>query len=430
MRHVIIGRGPAGVIAAETLRAHDRKSDVLLIGDEPEPAYSRMAIPYLLSRNIEEQGTWLRSNPAHFDRLNIEQLNARIQSLDNGAGMLTLDNGEHLAYDRLLIASGSSPVKPPVEGLNLPGVHHCWTLADARNIMQLANEDSRVVLMGAGFIGCIIMEALKARGVHLTVVEAGDRMVPRMMDQVAGNLIRQWCMRHGVEVHTSTRITGIERRGQQLELHCHPGEALQADLVVVATGVHPNIAFLQESGMRLGEGISVDAGQRTSITNIYAAGDVCEGLDWWGVRGVHAIQPMAVETGGVYSPGHHGKHRRLARAHPEPSASGKMETTVAGRSRSLHGSLGFYHRLNMSVAITLKLYASLMDYLPDQAQGHAVELVLPQGTTAVQVLEQHGVPLAEVHLVLVNGVFVAPSQRDRPLKDGDALAVWPAVAGG
>jgi len=84
----------------------------------------------------------------------------------------------------------------------------------------------------------------------------------------------------------------------------------------------------------------------------------------------------------------------------------------------------------MSVAITLKLYASLMDYLPDQAQGHAVELVLPQGTTAVQVLEQHGVPLAEVHLVLVNGVFVAPSQRDRPLKDGDALAVWPAVAGG
>ncbi len=82
------------------------------------------------------------------------------------------------------------------------------------------------------------------------------------------------------------------------------------------------------------------------------------------------------------------------------------------------------------MTITFKLYASLMDYLPREARGHEVALEVPENTTPIQVLEQHGVPLAEVHLVLVNGVFVPPSQRDRPLKPGDVLAVWPAVAGG
>lgn len=84
----------------------------------------------------------------------------------------------------------------------------------------------------------------------------------------------------------------------------------------------------------------------------------------------------------------------------------------------------------MTIPVTFKLYASLMDYLPPGAQGHEVQLQVPDGTTPVQILEQHGVPLAEVQLVLVNGVFVPPSQRDRPLNAGDVLAVWPAVAGG
>ncbi len=299
MRHVIVGRGPAGVVAAETLRAHDRASEVLLIGDEPGPAYSRMAIPYLLARQIREEGTWLRHDTTHFERQRVGQLETRVEALNAESKTLALANGTTLDYDRLLLATGSSPVDPPIEGVDLPRVHHCWTLEDAHHIMESAEAGSRVVLMGAGFIGCIIMEALKLRGVRLTVVEAGDRMVPRMMDQVAGNLIKQWCIDQGIEVCTSTRITRIEPGDEGLWLHCEPGEPMQADLVVVATGVRPNVGFLQESGVEIGNGIRVDAHQRSSVDDVYAAGDVCEGASWQGGRGVHAIQPMAVETARV-----------------------------------------------------------------------------------------------------------------------------------
>jgi len=299
MKHVIVGNGPAGVVAAETLRALDPGSDILLIGAEPEPAYSRMAIPYLLAGRIGEEGTWLRPEAGHFDRLGVEQLTGRVEEVDVGQGRIRLAGGTLVGYDRLLVATGSSPVDPPVEGIDLPGVHHCWTLEDARRILALAAPGSRVVLMGAGFIGCIIMEALKARGVALTVVEAGDRMVPRMMDTVAGNLIERWCIDRGVEVRTSTRVLGMERDGARLGLTCDHGEPLVADLVVVATGVRPNAGFLEGSGVEVATGILVDERQRSSAEHVYAAGDVCEGASWGGGKGVHAIQPVAVETARV-----------------------------------------------------------------------------------------------------------------------------------
>ncbi len=299
MKHVIVGRGPAGVVATETLRRLDPESDIVLIGDEPGPAYSRMAIPYLLAGHIGEEGTWLRHDPEHFEKMRVEQLHTRVEAIDGAQRRLRLGNGADLEYDRLLLATGSSPVSPPVGGLDLPGVHHCWTLEDAHHIIELAQAGSRVVLMGAGFIGCIIMEALKARGVELTVVEAGDRMVPRMMDQVAGNLIKQWCMHKGIDVRTSTRVVQVEKDGTGLRLDCDCGEPLRADLLVVATGVRPNTGFLEGSGVETGQGIRVDRHQQSSVEGIFAAGDVCEGADWFGGHGVHAIQPMAVETARV-----------------------------------------------------------------------------------------------------------------------------------
>lgn len=301
MHYVIIGAGPAGVMAAETLRDRDPEADITLIGDEPEPAYSRMAIPYLLAGDIGEEGTYLRHGAHHFEDLGIQRVQDRVTAVDGGDRSLALASGGRLDFDRLLIASGSEAVKPPIEGLDQPGVHHCWTLADARNIMEQARSGSRVVLMGAGFIGSIIMESLSRRGVDLTVVEAGDRMVPRMMDQTAGNLIKQWCGKRGVKVRTSTRITAVDADAggtSRFRLTCDQGDPLPADLLVVATGVRPRIDFLQGSGIDTGTGVLVDEQLQSSVPGIYAAGDVCQGMDWGSSsRGVHAIQPVAVETG-------------------------------------------------------------------------------------------------------------------------------------
>lgn len=301
MRHVIIGAGPAGVTAAETLRKQDPAAEVVLIGDEPEPAYSRMAIPYYLSNKIGERGTYLRHDPDHLDKLGIGQIQGRVTRVDSAAKQLQLAGADPVGFDRLLLATGSNPIKPPIQGLDQPGVHHCWTLEDARNIVKYAAPGSRVVLMGAGFIGCIIMEALVARGVKLTVVEMGDRMVPRMMDQASGNLIKQWCLNKGVDVHTSTRVLGIEtgRDGStRFRLACEPVDDIDADLVVVAAGVKPATGYLEGSGIEIGQGVVVNDFLESSVPGIYAAGDTCEGMDWGtGQRAVHAIQPVAAETG-------------------------------------------------------------------------------------------------------------------------------------
>ena len=216
MHHVIIGAGPAGVIAAETLRKTDGASRVTIVGDEPEPPYSRMAIPYLLADNIDEAGTYLRKEDNHYDAVGIKFIRDRVKRVDRGSKTLILAGARTLSYDKLLVASGSHPAVPPVPGVELPGVHPCWTLEDARDILGLAQKGAPVMLMGAGFIGCIILEALVRRGVNLTVVEMENRMVPRMLDETAGSHLKRWCQSKGIAVHTSARVEEIER-GRRLE---------------------------------------------------------------------------------------------------------------------------------------------------------------------------------------------------------------------
>ncbi len=311
--HLILGTGPAGVIAAETLRKHAPADRITLVGDEPEPPYSRMAIPYLLIGQIDERGTYLRKSPDHFARQRIDVIHGRATRLDAAARTVTLDNGQTLGFDRLLIATGSHPVRPPIAGMDLPGVHPCWTLEDARAIMRLARPGARVLQMGAGFIGCIIMEALKQRGVALTVVEMGDRMVPRMMGPAAGGMIRSWCESKGVRVFTGTKVEAIERAdGEALRVRLSNGEALEVDLVISATGVRPAIGFLEDSGVTCLLGVLTDEHMQTSVPGIYAAGDCAEAFDKVSGKAiVSAIQPNAADQAYVAAMNMAGKPSEL-----------------------------------------------------------------------------------------------------------------------
>ncbi len=213
MDYVIVGSGPAGIVAAETLRKIDPSGSVVLLGDEPEPPYSRMAIPYLLAEEVGEDGTHLRHGENHFENLGIDLRRDRVTAVDPSTAAVELAGGGRLSYGRLLIATGSRAAVPPIPGMDLPGVETCWTLEDARKILTGMAPGARVVLMGAGFIGCIVLQALAARGLDVTVVEMADRMLPRMMDEVGGEMIARWCETKGVTVRTSTEVTGIETAG-------------------------------------------------------------------------------------------------------------------------------------------------------------------------------------------------------------------------
>ncbi|WP_300648234.1 FAD-dependent oxidoreductase [Hydrogenophaga sp.] len=322
MHHVILGAGPAGVIAAETIRKHAPADTITLVGDEAEPPYSRMAIPYLLIGNVKETGTYLRKSLTHYTDLRIDQVPGRATKVDAQARTVTLDNGKTLSFDKLLIATGSHPVRPPIPGMDSPGVHPCWTLEDARAIMALAQPGARVLQMGAGFIGCIIMEALAARGVELSVVEMGDRMVPRMMGPTAGGMIRDWCEKKGVKVFTGTKVEAIEvvsnepagivgklanamglgssEPAKGLRVKLSDGQTVEADLVISATGVRPAIGFLKDSGITCLVGVLTDEHLQTNVPGIYAAGDCAEAFDKVsGKTIVSAIQPNAAEQARV-----------------------------------------------------------------------------------------------------------------------------------
>lgn len=329
MHYVVAGAGPAGVMACETIRKLAPEAQISLLGAEPEPPYSRMAIPYLLSEKIEESGTYLRKDSNYFNQLQIDIVHDAVASVHADENSLELSSGKILAFDKLLLATGATPVNPPIPGMDSAGVRHCWTLEDARVIADRAHSGSSVVLMGAGFIGCIILESLVQRGVQLTVVEREERMVPRMMDDTAGTLLNEWCVSKGVQVFTGHSVTEIKEQGS-LAVTLDSGQVLSADLVISATGVRANTGFLQNSGVAMDQGVLINQYLQTNREAIYAAGDVAQGRDFsTGEFSVQAIQPTAVE------------HGRIAAVN-----------MVHGNSLSHHGSL------NMNILDTLGLIST------------------------------------------------------------------------
>lgn len=345
MYYIIIGAGPAGIVAAENIRKSDADADITLIGSEPEPPYSRMAIPYYLTGNIDESGSYLRTQQNHYEALNISVVRDQVVKVEPGSQLLKLASGKTLEYDKLLIATGSNPIRPPIPGIDLPCVQSCWTLQDGRNIIELAQSGSNVVLIGAGFIGCIILEALVKRGVNLTVVETGNRMVPRMLDDKAGGLLQRWCEAKGVNVKTSAGVTAINAVGNGATVALDNGESFPADLVIAATGVRANIGFLQNSGIDCDQGILVDEFMQTNQPNVYAAGDVAQGYDFsTGQQTVQAIQPTATD------------HGRIA------------ALNMCGKKTKHHGSI------NMNVLDTLGLISVSFGSWMGEAGGESVEI--------------------------------------------------------
>ena len=308
MHYLVLGAGPAGVTAAETLRKHDKTAKITLLGGEPEPPYSRMAIPYYLIEKVGEEGTYLRQQDNHYENLNIDYVHGKAAALHGKSKRLKLEDGSEIQFDKLLICTGASPITPPIPGLDRDGIHNCWDLEDARHIAKLAQKGEPVVLMGAGFIGSIILEALAIKGVDLTVVEMGDRMVPRMLDETAGVMLQKWCESKGVRVMTSTMISEVTDGPEGLTVHTKGGDKLDAKLLVVAAGVQPNISFLASSGVTIDHGILVDQYMRTSVPDVYAAGDVCQAIDFSTQKAeMLAIQPVAVEHGRIAAQNMAGK---------------------------------------------------------------------------------------------------------------------------
>ncbi len=294
MKYVIIGAGSAGMRAAETLRHHAADASITLVSGEPGEPYSRMAIPYILNGAIDEDGARQRRSHEHLAGLAVHYLNARALQVHAGpsGGQVELDDGSRLDYDRLLVATGSS-----IPGTDLPDVVTCWTLDDARQIAAKLKPGARVIMLGAGFVAGVCMKSLVNSGARLSVVAGRSGQILRsMMTPVGSGMLQRWLEARGVEVITTGRTLRIEP-GPRLVMDTR---TLDADLIILATGVEPNVAFLKGTGAEIRSGVVVDEHMCTSVPHIYAAGDVAQGRDFsTGEWVVHALQPTATEHGRV-----------------------------------------------------------------------------------------------------------------------------------
>lgn len=299
MKYVLIGAGPAGVRAAETLRDEDPQASITLVSGEAGEPYARMAIPYILNGAIDEAGARQRKGGDHYQSLGIGYLNHKAVQVHAGpdGGTVDLDDGSTLDYDRLLVATGSSPSLPPIPGTDIDGVVTCWTLEDARIIADKLKPGARVVMLGAGFVAGVCMKSLVASGVQLSVIAGRAGQILRsMMTPVGSRMLQRWLEDRGVNIITKGRTERIEP-GPRLVMD---NQTLDADLIILATGVHPNVSFLAGTGAEIDQGIVIDDHMRTTVPCIYAAGDVAQGRDFsTGEWVVHALQPTATEHGRV-----------------------------------------------------------------------------------------------------------------------------------
>lgn len=297
-KHLILGAGTAGVNAIRTLRQLGDTGEILLVAAE-EP-YARMVLPYYLDGGISESHT-TTATPAQLARWGVQtRFGVRAAGLDAQKRHLCLENGEELPYDQLLIATGSRAARAPIVGANSARVHTFWDLADARGLHARIQPTSHVVLIGAGFISFTILNGIIQRAGRVSIVERESRILPRMVDEAGAAMTTRALESQGVEIRCATQLRAIVEHGTGLRLEFDAGETLEADCAVMATGIHPNLDWLQNSGLEIAEGIRVDERMRTNLPSIYAAGDVAQGLNAISGRSeVHAIEPTAMEHGRI-----------------------------------------------------------------------------------------------------------------------------------
>lgn len=299
MKIVIVGAGPAGVSAAETIRAYDYEAEIVMLSAEPYLPYSppAMADHFIHGSNVHlwRDEDWPSQTDVHY-RKGVE-----VTHIETNARFLQLKDGEEIEYDRLVIATGSR-LYTPIQGSEMPGVHNFKSLSAAEAIVEQVKkgEARNAVIVGAGFIGMEIALLLRELGVAVTQIEMLDQVMSTMLDKDTAAIAFDLMVKRGVDVVLDTKAESFIGNGKAKAVKLASGMELEGDILIAATGVKPNLDFLQDSGIDHKWGICVDDHLRTNIPEVYAAGDVVEVPDrLTGETFVHAIFPNAVEQGHI-----------------------------------------------------------------------------------------------------------------------------------
>ena len=272
---VIVGAGLAGAKAAETLRQDGFTGRVILLGSELELPYERPPLSKGLLLGTAERESVRVHDADWYPRHDVElRTNCSVIALDRSARRVRLAGDEHIAYDKLLLATGAAPRGLPIPGADLDGVLQLRTLADSDRIAGAVVDGTRLVVIGAGWIGLEIAAAARVRGAAVTVVEAADLPLQRVLGDRLAMVFADLHREHGVVFHFGARTRELRGDGRVSHVVLDDGTAIGADVVLIAVGVTPNTDLAEQAGLRVDDGILVDSRLCTDDPDIFAAGDV------------------------------------------------------------------------------------------------------------------------------------------------------------
>ncbi len=298
--YLIVGSSHAALEAARAIRTHDEAGRVVMLTRDTRLPYSPTILPYVVSGRSEPERVILRDE-AFLKESRIElQRGATVTGVDTAAKSVATAGGETWSYGKLLIATGAAPAVPPVPGLAESPFHVLRSMDDAVGLREGIAAGKRAVVLGAGLIGMHAAENLAEAGMAVTVVEMRDQVLPAYFDRKAAGLIESAFTAKGVRMLLGQAAARVEPRGDGAVVTLADGEALEADLLLVAAGVRPVTDMLTGSGVDIADGIIVDQHMRTSAADVWAAGDVAQAHDFLsGETAVNGILPNAVEQGRI-----------------------------------------------------------------------------------------------------------------------------------
>lgn len=278
-RFVIVGAGAAGISAAEAIRSRDPSAAIQLVCEEPAGYYSRPGLAYYLTGELVERQLFPFSEK-DYRCLGLQLRCARVERIHPGSHRIELSDGAQLAYDRLLIATGSFAAPVWIEGGELQGVVKLDNLEDARQILGLARRARAAVVVGGGITALEIVEGLRARGVKVHYFLRRDRYWSNVLDETESRIVEGRLQEEGVSIHYHTDLDCIlGTRGRVSRVRTKDGRQIPCDLVAIAIGVLPRKELAEAAGLAVEKGVLVDECLQTSAEDIFAAGDVAQVYD-------------------------------------------------------------------------------------------------------------------------------------------------------
>lgn len=331
-RYVIVGNGPAGLSAAETIRTHDATAEIRIISGEKHRFYSRPGLAYLLTGAIPEKSLFPRPD-ADYARAGIKRTVGTVRRIHAGGRRIDLEDGEVLAYDRLLLAVGAKAVRPELPGIDLEGVVTLDNLDDTRHIVRLAKRARRACVVGGGITAIELAEGLAANDVETHYLMRGDRYWASVLDPRESALVEERLREDGIQIHCDVELAAvIGQKGRVVAVETKTGDRLPCDMLAVAIGTQPRLALATQVGLQTGRGIWTDDRFQTNDPDIFAAGDAAEVLDAsTGKRGVDSLWSVALEQGRIAGANMAGADQAYRRPAPfNVTKIGGVTTTLIG----------------------------------------------------------------------------------------------------